>query len=178
MATSNFPTKQYDSEHFVESAGAVIFDLANEHTRICLIYSKKHNEWYLPKGRRNHGESRAEAAVREATEETGVPCRLLPICLKTRAPPQIEPEGGSPDIVRIEGNSTEPFMITLREIGDGQMKLIWWYVAEVDIIKTFGMPEAQFRVQFFEFKQALEMLTFQTDREVVERAIKLFHGKG
>jgi len=179
MAASRIPTKQYDSEHFVEAAGAVIF--YPDTRRICLVYLKRSGEWFLPKGRRNHGGSRAEAALREATEETGVPCRLLPVRSKTRAPPAFEPYGGvnSPNVVRVEECSTEPFMVTVRQFNSHgqQMKLIWWYVAEVDKMGTFELPEAQFHVELFTFDQAIQMLTYQSDREVVERAIKLFYGE-
>src|SRR5436190_13429893 len=42
-----------------------------------LVHERKHGQlWYLPAGRVEPGETVADAAVREALEETGVPVRL------------------------------------------------------------------------------------------------------
>lgn len=71
MATSSNITIQYTSEQFVESCGAILFDLrANKPKAVCLIHYHAKNEWMLAKGRRNCGESRHQAALREVSEET------------------------------------------------------------------------------------------------------------
>ena len=75
MAASSFSAAQYTSKSFVESAGIVPFHLAKK--QICLLFHTARNEWLLAKGRRNCGESRHQAALREVHEETGLQCRLL-----------------------------------------------------------------------------------------------------
>jgi 8-oxo-dGTP pyrophosphatase MutT (NUDIX family) len=69
MATSSYPTRQYTSSPFVESAGAILFRPATY--QVCLIHYLSKNEWLLPKGRRNLGERRHEAVLSETREETG-----------------------------------------------------------------------------------------------------------
>jgi 8-oxo-dGTP pyrophosphatase MutT (NUDIX family) len=84
------PTIQLFADEFIESAGAILF---NSHkTLICMIHYSEKGEYVLPKGRRNVSESRATAALREAKEETGFSCHLLPVKMKTRAPPADEEE--------------------------------------------------------------------------------------
>ena len=90
MASSRFESEQYTSEAFVESAGAVLFRLSSR--EVCVLHLLKRNEYVLAKGRRNCGESRQAAALREITEETGFACRLLPLNMSTRAPPAVETE--------------------------------------------------------------------------------------
>ena len=79
-----------DPNVFLESAGAIIFHLSTG--KICVLHHLNKNEYILAKGRRNCGETRHQAALREFTEETGFSCHLLPLNMLTRAPPQIETE--------------------------------------------------------------------------------------
>jgi 8-oxo-dGTP pyrophosphatase MutT (NUDIX family) len=101
MAESNFPTRQYPSSDFVESCGAIIFDLSHpSHKRICLSNIIAENKWILVKGRRNINESRRDTALREMYEETGYRCKLLPSLMPTRAttvhdPPDVSDENRS-----------------------------------------------------------------------------------
>lgn len=175
MAVSPFPQKQFTAEQFVESAGAVLFDKSLTH--VCLIHYLHANEWYLAKGRRNCGESRCDAALREVREETGFACQLLPLTMPTRAPPAVEDEH-TPDVPRTYKNLTEPFMVTVRETHNGEsMKIIWWYAAVVVHDQADnalqGEGEAQFRAQFFNIADAVAKLTFQNDRDTLERAVAL-----
>ncbi|KAJ5435496.1 NUDIX domain [Penicillium cf. griseofulvum] len=110
MAASPYATIQYNSERFVESCGAILFDLSDsQNKKVCLIYYRAKDEWLLAKGRRNCGESRHEAALREVCEETGYQARLYPVTMYTRAPP-IDEQGYIPDKPRSYQDLTEPFM--------------------------------------------------------------------
>lgn len=90
MATSRFETEMYSAERFVESAGTVLLRLSTGEG--CIHHLLYRGEYILPKGRRNLGESRKTTAFRETTEETGIPCRLLPVRLVSRVCPAIETE--------------------------------------------------------------------------------------
>lgn len=171
MATSSFPTTQYTSEHFVESCGAILFQLSTQ--RICLVYYKKKDEWLLAKGRRNCGESRRAAAIREITEETGLACKLLDVKLSIRAP-AVDSATDIGDEARAVASSDEPFMLTLRQTNETDMKLIWWYIAVIDEETLPGVPEDQFGIGFFPYEEALQTLTYQLDRDVVQKAISVF----
>nr|WP_246213822.1 NUDIX hydrolase [Kitasatospora viridis] len=45
--------------------------------RIALIHRPKYDDWSLPKGKLQPGETPWQAALREVEEETGLVCRLL-----------------------------------------------------------------------------------------------------
>ncbi|KAF4442555.1 NUDIX domain [Fusarium acutatum] len=169
MTTSHYQTETFTSENFVESAGTILFRLSTKD--ICIMHDIKRNEYILPKGRRNVGESRRDTAIRETTEETGIPCRLLPINIKSRLCPSDEKD--VPDDARIFKGVCEPISVQMRRIGQGEMKVIWWYVAAVDENKTVENCEDEFEVEWYGYEEALEKLTFQNDRELVARAIEL-----
>lgn len=172
MAESPFATQQYTSEEFVESAGAILFHISSQ--RVCLLRWKGRNEWLLAKGRRDTAESRSDAAIREVIEETGYSCRLLASNLRTRATLAGTHADVSDAAQACHGNK-EPFMLTLRSIGPGNMKLIWWYLAAIDEEKEHlhRPPEDKFEVRLFSFEDALSLLTYQLDRDVLTRAIDL-----
>ncbi|GAB1210727.1 hypothetical protein APSETT445_009524 [Aspergillus pseudonomiae] len=179
MATSPNTTTQYTSEQFVESSGAILFDLSNSQRKtVCLIHYHAKNEWLLAKGRRNCGESRQEAALREVREETGYQAHLFPVTMQTRAPP-IDEQGHLPDVPRSYPDLTEPFMVTIRQLGkDGghDVKIIWWFIAALDdgvVPGSASRGEEQFTPEFFPLEEALEKLSFQNDRDVLKQAISL-----
>ena len=179
MATSPNTTAQYTSEQFVESSGAILFDLSHGHSKtVCLIHYHAKDEWLLAKGRRNCGESRQEAALREVREETGYKAHLYPVKMYSRAPPS-EEQGHMPDVPRLYPDMTEPFMVTMRQLGkDGvnDIKIIWWFIAALDdgVVPGFGgSAEEQFTPEFFPLEEALEKLSFQNDRDVLQKAISL-----
>jgi 8-oxo-dGTP pyrophosphatase MutT (NUDIX family) len=177
MATSIFPTTQYKSEQFVESCGAVLFDLSRELKRVCLIHYLHggNEEWLLPKGRRNRGECRRQAALREVEEETGYKCRIYPVTMVTRAPHAHDLENVA-DEPRLCSDLDEPFMLTVRELTPGSdVKLIWWYIVAVDesFQNSAVASNGDFKAEFFIYEDALQKLTFQKDRDILEKAITL-----
>jgi len=170
MATSKFQTKQYNAEQFVESVGAIAIKVSTR--EICLVQYL--GEWMLAKGRRNIGESRSQAALREIKEETGYSCHLLPLTMKTRAPPATE-TGDYPDEPRVHENVCEPFMLTCRHLHrNNGIKLIWWYIAAIDESAEVGPGEEQFITRLAGFEEALSMLTFENDRGIVRKAMGIF----
>ena len=58
----------------VEAAGGVVLD---DEGRVVLVHRTRYDDWSLPKGKLDPGESFEEAALREVEEETGMRCRLL-----------------------------------------------------------------------------------------------------
>lgn len=172
MSTSKWQTSQYTAADYVESVGAIAFDLAQR--TVCLVHYPKRNEWLLAKGRRNLGETRQHAAMRETFEETGHRCRILPLKMTTRNPPAVETEQHCPDEPRVHENACEPFMLTYRQLGENEgVKLIWWYVAAVEEKAATVEGDEQFEAAWFSFGDALEHLTFEPDRDVLREAIKI-----
>ncbi|KAK4693874.1 hypothetical protein P7C71_g3601, partial [Lecanoromycetidae sp. Uapishka_2] len=172
MAPSPFPTTLHDATQFVESAGCILFNLST--SQICLLHLHEKDEFLLPKGRRNVGETRGQAALREVKEETGLSCRLLPITMASRVPPAVETEPFG-DVVRTHENVTEPFSLQIRHLETkGHVKLVWWFVAaiEKDGVPDKGhLGEERFIMGFYSYADAVEKLTFQEDRDMVLQAI-------
>ncbi|KAH8801362.1 hypothetical protein F5884DRAFT_684207 [Xylogone sp. PMI_703] len=165
MAASRFDTKIYTSEQFVESAGTNFFQLSTR--EICILHRFERDEYVLPKGRRSLGECRQATAIRETTEETGVPCRLLPVNLLSRVCPAVETGHGI----------CEPIAMQQRRVGEGDVKFIWWLVAAVNEGEGIGpCEEDKFEVEFHGYDEALRRLTFKDDRKLVQEAIDLANG--
>jgi 8-oxo-dGTP diphosphatase len=57
----------------VEAAGGVVV----RDGRVAVVHRPKYEDWSLPKGKLDHGESFEEAALREVQEETGLRCELV-----------------------------------------------------------------------------------------------------
>jgi hypothetical protein len=98
--------------------------------------------------------------------------------MKTRTPPSEEQE--YPDEVReVEKLSGEPFCLTIRELGERDVKLIWWYIVQVDDVveddaqRKIIPGEEKFETVFFGFDEVLKVLTFQSDRELVAKALEI-----
>src|SRR5271155_1732678 len=168
---SPFSSLQLYADEFVESAGAVVF----KSQQICLIHHRVKNEYLLPKGRRNCGESRIQAVIREVLEETGWHCLLFPVTMSTRAPPSQE-LGYTPDVAEVREVIHDPFALTIREEGGRKRKLIWWYVAKVDENmqqEKTSTVDLDLEPVFVSYERAVNMLTYKGDRELVERAMEL-----
>ena len=132
------------------SAGGVVYRRAEHGIEIVLCGRTSEGLWALPKGTPDPGESLEETALREVAEETGL---------------QVEIEGrvGS---VRYEfrrrgeafDKTVEHFL--LRPVGghldghDGEFDAVRWFPVE----------------------EALQLLTFENDREIVRKALRLIEG--
>lgn len=72
-----FP-KQLSEEAVTEKAGGVIVRTTEQGEKeLCLVYRSRYNDWSVPKGHIDAGETRVQAAIREVGEETGLYCAVL-----------------------------------------------------------------------------------------------------
>ena len=98
----------------------------------------------------------------------------LPVTMESRAPPAVETEPYG-DVLRTYSNITEPFSLQIRHLEtEGDVKLIWWFIAVVDgdtVPKEDRPGEEKFKVEFYGYEEVVKKLTFQTDRDMVQRAI-------
>ena len=58
----------------VRAAGGVVLD---DHGRVAVVHRPHRDDWSLPKGHLEAGESDEEAAVREVHEEAGIEARIV-----------------------------------------------------------------------------------------------------
>jgi 8-oxo-dGTP diphosphatase len=58
----------------IEAAGGVVL---REDGRVAVVHRPKYDDWSLPKGKLDPGETFEEAALREVWEETGLRCSLV-----------------------------------------------------------------------------------------------------
>ncbi len=64
------------SEPDVVAAGGVLWRPAGDGLELALVHRPRYDDWSLPKGKLDRGETVLAAAAREVTEETGYPVRL------------------------------------------------------------------------------------------------------
>ncbi|KAI9781326.1 MAG: hypothetical protein M1835_004325 [Candelina submexicana] len=149
------------SSDFVLSSGTVLIDISN--SVILVLYYRHQKEFLLPKGRKNVGETLEAAAVRETMEESGYQCQLLEHNLSTQAP-SLKPGPWT----------TEPIAVHQR-VTKGIRKIIFWYLAQVDssrpqVLNTQEEGE-DFDVRWIRSDVAAAKMTYEEDREVVDRAL-------
>jgi 8-oxo-dGTP diphosphatase len=112
-----------------------------EGAEVALVHRPKHDDWSLPKGKLDPGESHEQAALREVEEETGSSCRLGPALGHVRyRDPRGRPKEVRYWLMEPLGGAFEPSH-------------------EVDEMRWLA-PE-----------EALVALTHPTDREVMRRAV-------
>ena len=91
------------SEGIHAAGGVVVRD-----GKVLLVHRPRYDDWTLPKGKLDEGESFENAALREVEEETGVRCTLL-----RELPGTMYMVGDRPKIVRywlMEPESETPFV--------------------------------------------------------------------
>ncbi|VDB91677.1 unnamed protein product [Peniophora sp. CBMAI 1063] len=177
MAESAAPTEVLDSERFLISAGSILFrnlppSSNDAPLEVCLIWHTVRKEWLLPKGRKDRGEDLQATAARETYEETGYPCKLLPLNMTTRAP---APGLHTKDAVQSVEGCLEPFTITIRHTEPDEVKITSWFasVATGEKEENTQMSTEQYTSSFFPADEALERAAYRDDRSIIARAIKL-----
>ncbi|MBU1087390.1 MAG: NUDIX hydrolase [Candidatus Omnitrophica bacterium] len=136
------------------SAGAVVFNFIKQLPMI-VIYSRKNaTEWCLPKGKLESGETSEQAAIREVAEETGVKAIIIEhikdIYYKYTDPKR-----------QLELDKTVRFFL-MKKLATVSRE----YDREVDA------------VEWLPIDKALEKLSFESERGVVEKALQLIRKQG
>ncbi|KAF8956836.1 NUDIX hydrolase domain-like protein [Flammula alnicola] len=181
MAAPRYPTRQFLAGDFIISAGSILFrrNASSNKLEVCVLHQLIKDEWLLPKGRKDRGETVEQAAVRETYEETGYACRLWPQRMPTRAP---APGVCDVHATEVVDGLVEPVSVTIRELGKGKMKMIFWYISlvedGVEKVEDSQMENEHFDSKFLEAKAAVARLTFQSDRDVVKQALDIVEAKG
>ena len=108
--------------------------------QVALVHRPRYDDWTLPKGKLDRGESFEEAALREVEEETGLRTHLV------RELPSTNYEvGGRPKIVR-------------------------YWLMEVDQEEPFVPNDETDELRWMALDEALRVLTYDRDRDVLASA--------
>ena len=106
----------------IQAAGGIIWKTVGEEKKLALVHRNKHNDWSLPKGKVDPGESWTKAALREVLEETGCVGKI-----KDYAGSISYMLNGTPKIVlfwHMEFKSNKP------EKMDGEVDMVRWLTVE------------------------------------------------
>jgi 8-oxo-dGTP diphosphatase len=120
----------------VRAAGGVVI----RDGRVALVHRPEYDDWTLPKGKLDDGESFEDAALREVEEETGLRCRLV------RELPAIEYD------VR------------------GRPKLVRYWLMEVEDETPFAAGDEIDDLRWVRPQEGLALLTYDRDRDVLRAA--------
>jgi len=117
----------------VQAAGGVV---VRTDGRLAVVHRPKYDDWSLPKGKLDPGESFEDAAVREVEEETGLRCRLR----DELEPMSYADRKGRAKVVRwwrMEIVAERPFR------ADNEVDaLVWWTVGEAAVRLTYARDRA------------------------------------
>jgi 8-oxo-dGTP diphosphatase len=121
--------------HEVEAAGGVVLDREGH---VALVHRPRYDDWTLPKGKLDSGESFEEAALREVEEETGLRCRLV------RELPSVEYADNK-----------------------GRSKVVRYWLMQVEHDTGFVLNDEVDELRWLEPADALSLLSYERDAEVV-----------
>ncbi|KAH7921471.1 hypothetical protein BV22DRAFT_729934 [Leucogyrophana mollusca] len=175
MTSSIILPQEFLSRDFMIAAGSILFrrEPVTERPQICILYHGLMREYRLPSGRKDVGESIEATAVRETYEESGYPCKLLPCTMETRAPmPGVDQH---PDVIRVVEEAVEPFAVTVRQLGETGLKVVWWYItcAAGDKVDGTQTESEVYTSEFVDAEVAIAKLAHPDDRRVAEQAWKI-----
>ncbi len=119
----------------VEAAGGVVL---GSQGRVALVHRPKYDDWSLPKGKLDPGESFEQAALREVEEETGLRARLV------RELPSVQ----------YRDNKDRP-------------KVVRYWLMEVEHDPGFAPNDEVDELRWVPPDEALRLLTYDRDRDVL-----------
>lgn len=131
----------------IHAGGGLVWRPGSNGQEIVLVRRRRYGEeWSLPKGKLNPGESWEEAALREVCEETGIEAELAGF-----AGGQVYPVKGAPKVVlywhmhgsRQVGDPDPEEVTALRWAGPQEALEALTYPGERELLRTAlaGMPE-------------------------------------
>ena len=132
----------------IYAAGAVCWRENDGQLLVALVHREKYRDWGFPKGKQDPGEELPTTAVREVMEEAGLKIKL----------------GRKLSTIRYQ-------------VGSGEDKEVHYWAAKVKpkaIAKqSFSPNEEIAKVEWIEASQALDLLSYDHDKAVLEMALGL-----
>jgi 8-oxo-dGTP diphosphatase len=121
----------------IRAAGGVVL----HEGQIAVVHRPKYDDWSLPKGKLEPGETWEEAALREVEEETGLRVRL-----------------------------EQPLTTTHYTVSGGPKTVRWWRMSLVDDDGHEPDHEVD-QVRWVPPGEAMRLLTYEPDRQLVRQAL-------
>jgi 8-oxo-dGTP diphosphatase len=125
------------------AGGAVLRPREGGGVELCLVHRPKYDDWSLPKGKLDRGETFEQAAVREVREETGLRCRL---------------RQELPDIRYTDGK--------------GRPKIVRYWLMDVAEDAGFTPSDEVDEVRWLELPAAAALCTYEHDAELVASLVQ------
>jgi len=125
------------------AGGAVVRD-----DLVAVVHRPKHDDWSLPKGKLDPGETWEQAALREVEEETGLRCTLA-----------------------------EPLESTRYTDRKGRPKEVRYWRMEVAADTGFEVSDEVDELRWVSFAEARALLTHAHDRALVHAVVSLTAGR-
>ena len=122
------------------AAGSVIWRKVNGEVQIALVHRPRYDDWSLPKGKQDPGESTIACAYRETLEETN---------LKVNFGPYI--------------GDIEYF------VADGLKQVFYWSARLADDSPEFHPNDEVDALEWYSINDAVEKVTRDSDREIIEK---------
>lgn len=131
-------------EKGIVAAGGLILDESSGTRRVLLVHRPRYDDWSVPKGKLDPGESVEEAALREVREETGLKCRIVrPLTVMS-------------------------YQYRTRNTGPLKPKVVHYFLMEA-ISRRIRVPGDEVDLAgWFTFEEASRKLTYSKDRELLE----------
>ena len=129
-----------DGDFEVEAAGGLVWRPAGDNVEVLLVHRPRYDDWSLPKGKLDPGETHEQAALREVEEEAGVRCEL--------------------------GDELEPHVYTDNR---DRLKRVRWWAMRASGGDGFQPNDEVDELRWLDPADALELLTYTRDRELVGR---------
>jgi len=173
-------TGGWSGMHLLLGAGLIIFQPTT--ASVVLVYDKRHQVYFLPRGRKDMGETLEITALREGFEESGFRAQLYPLHKATRQP-------ASPsNLETYRQPNTEPISVTMsswparrrrgRDDVAGQY-FVHWYIGYIPHgavrEEGTGMPdEVDYEGRLVHIDDAVHRLIDPMEQSVLECAIGYF----
>ena len=132
------------------SAGGIVYKKEQDGIYVLLIRVK--NRWSFPKGNIERGESKEDAALREVKEETGI-------------------DGEIVDFV-----GEEEYWYQLH--GEKIHKFVYFYLMKYKGGEIQPQKEEINEAKFVKIDEAFKLLTYDTDRNLLKKAVEILKQKG
>ncbi|KAF8889124.1 NUDIX hydrolase domain-like protein [Infundibulicybe gibba] len=171
------PNSGWCSADFMLGAGMVIIQPATG--KLVLIWEAERKYWFLPKGRKDRGETLEQAALREAYEESGYKVEFLPMQIPNRAPlpPGSREEYHDPSIepIYLSTQSWGP-----RRRGDtGGEYVTAWYIGQIaaDAVPKAGTgmaDEQHYTSHLLDIHEVLAQDLHPMERKVIQYAWHIY----